>query len=114
MRECECGNPKTPKSLSCQRCRYLDGGTPVAMHAIMMLRGTDGLTIRELCEEVYGRVDTNATVSMLRILQRLTRTGRIRRYMDEIQDTSPRTVFGKYKAHSMAEAYRYALWGEAQ
>lgn len=109
--ECECGNRRDRRQEACRRCQYLDGRTALVMHAIMVLRGTDGLTISEICEAVYGRADENARHSMRRIVVNLTSTGRLRKYWDE---TLTRSLFGSDESSAAYGAYRYALWGETR
>jgi len=90
--ECECGRPKQRTLECCSRCRYLDVGSPVATpfangyttgrHAqiIAALRGTDGLTILELCRELGLNTDNNnGRVSMLRTMKLLIKQRRVRR-----------------------------------
>lgn len=75
---CECGNRKEHNDTACDRCRYLDGALEAHGELISALRGTDGLSIRELVE-MTGRWDS----AIMRSLQYLMRAGRIRRYWRE-------------------------------
>lgn len=101
--ECECGNPKTPNSEACKRCTYLDGNTGSA-YIIAALRGSNGMTIRELCEVLGLRYESGrGNAGVLRTCQRLERRGRVRRYWREIdQHDVVRRVFGHRRQRTHA------------
>jgi hypothetical protein len=80
---CECGERKSTSARCCHRCAYLDGWTETQAHVIDSLRGMDGLSVREICEAVFGRHDANSARSAIRTLQILMKSGRIRRYWYE-------------------------------
>lgn len=80
-RECECGNPKPSDSEGCARCRFLDG-TARWGFVIDALRGTDGLSLRELAEATGHHRE-----ALQRTMKKLLDVGRVRRYWREIDST---------------------------
>lgn len=85
--ECDCGNPKSAKSEACERCIYLDGDgyerIPLAV-IISMLRGTDGMSLRELCiARGMNTEKNNGQKVMRRYVALLIEQGRVRRYWRE-------------------------------
>lgn len=75
---CECGNERSRNAQACKRCTYLDGVREAAF-VIDALRGTDGLSITEIC----ALTGTTYHEAMQRALKRLMRIGRVRRYWRE-------------------------------
>lgn len=112
---CECGNEKRSKRApACERCLYLDGWLPKQAAVIHALRGTDGLSLRELVEEIYKRDDRNATSSMLRTVQRMERDKRIRRYErenDSVEIEGERFGIARNFKRSGSACWVYALDG---
>lgn len=90
-KECECGNPKSVSAFACPRCTYLDGEYPARQFAIEALRTGGAMTLVELCVAVYGAHTHSAATGMLRVMQRLVRQERVRRYW---ADGDPRTGGG--------------------
>lgn len=82
--ECECGGPKSARASACKRCLYLDGERRIAGEVIAALRGTDGLSLREICEQVRGEQSHSARTAMLRVVQVLMRKQRVCRYWREM------------------------------
>jgi hypothetical protein len=87
-KECECGQPKSYGSVACLRCIYLDGAHPKQAAVIYALRGTDGLSLIELCELVDGHVSNSVRTGMQRTMTRLAKAGRVRRYWREDDGSS--------------------------
>lgn len=76
---CECGNRKPYTAEACKRCEYLDGSARYGCaYVIDALRGTDGLTIVELRDQLGRQRE-----ALQRTLNRLVETGRVRRYWRE-------------------------------
>lgn len=82
-KECECGNAKSYGSIACLRCIYLDGKRSKQADVIFALRGTDGLSLAELCTLVGGSSSRGVRVGMKRTMGSLMRAGRVRRYWRE-------------------------------
>lgn len=82
-KECECGNPKPNSSTMCSSCAFLDGQMPRMALIIDALRGQDGLTVNELCETIYGKAVHANTTGMQAILQKMCKSGRVRRFERE-------------------------------
>lgn len=80
---CECGNTKRPGKTACDRCTYLDGTLPSRALVIAALRGTDGLSLRELCVVMYGSYSRSKSTGVLKLMQRLLAERRVRRYEQE-------------------------------
>lgn len=108
---CECGTVKHPTSPTCQRCAYLDGSTTNMADIIEALRGTDGLTLREICEAT-GRDKRRMHDS----LQALMASGRVRRYMVELDAVTARRGGGLdgWDVGVGASAWAYVLDGDAR
>lgn len=95
--DCECGRPKEIDLGACDRCLYLDGDETLRGKVIEVLRGTDGMNLRELCEELGMNPDNSyGQRTLRRPLSELLDDGRIRRYWRE-NDSVPRLarVFGR-------------------
>lgn len=92
---CDCGEPRAPGLDCCARCAHLDGigRRDRAADVIEALRGSDGMSLRELCR-VLGMDDSlgNGTRSMWRWVKRLMDEGRIRRYWHEDSTASTEHV----------------------
>jgi hypothetical protein len=82
QRRCECGNPKSNNSEGCRRCLYLDGRRRNA-EVIRALRGTDGLSVAELCVAVYGFASKRCYTVMSRMVATMVGNGRLRRYQQD-------------------------------
>jgi hypothetical protein len=80
-KECECGQPKSYGSTACLRCIYLDGERPKQAAVIYALRGTDGLSLVEICELVNGYSTHSVRTGMQRTMTSLMKVGRVRRYL---------------------------------
>lgn len=82
--DCECGRPKHPKREACDRCRFLDGERLAHQEIISALRDVDGMSIPELCRQIYGSYDSsNNGTSMQRVLHKMQERGRISRFWRE-------------------------------
>lgn len=94
--ECECGRRKSGEAKACPRCTYLDGGSAKQQLVIAALRGTDGMSLRELCLALYGQNGPNEARGMLKTVQTLARDRRIRRYWreDATHTTGARKMWG--------------------
>lgn len=108
---CDCGRPKELSAEGCDRCVYLDGRTPFQGAVIGALRGTDGLTLRELTEAIHGQSTESLRCSMLRVVQVLEAASRIRRYWFEGEEPVPHLAFGKYSISRAIGGWKYALAG---
>lgn len=87
---CECGNAKTVRQHACKRCTHLDGAREHEQAVIAALRENGNSTLNEVCAALGMDVsDNNGRRSMLRTMQGLMRTKRVRRYERE-QDTEDR------------------------
>lgn len=113
--DCECGRPKEIDLEACSYCLYLDGEDRPGM-IIAALRGTDGLTLRELCVELGMNSDIgNGQRDIWRYVQRLMEQRRIRRYWrEEVCPTLTKaTGFAGNAAYRQARAgWAYALDGQ--
>lgn len=87
-KECECGNAKSYGSVACLRCIYLDGKRSKQSDVIHALRGTDGLSLTEICDLVNGGSSAGARIGMKRTMGSLIRAGRVRRYWREDDGSS--------------------------
>lgn len=77
---CECGNEKSHNARSCNRCEFLDGGRSAEGAFIETLRGTTGLTLREIAASMGHSTTRNSH----RIALSLLKAGRLKRYWGEI------------------------------
>lgn len=97
---CQCGNAKSSAAQACRECARLDGSKPRQALIIDTLRGTDGLSIREICEELDGYVDHSGNyATAMRSLQSLIRDGRVRRFKRESNGVSI-NVFGMHGVYA--------------
>lgn len=83
--ECECGRPKNINSVSCRRCRFLDGDGPRQAAIISALRDSNGLSIAELCTAL-GRDSndpSNGRRGVTMACVSLMKQGRLRRHWRE-------------------------------
>lgn len=89
-RTCECGKRKKRSEPACPRCAYLDYGglrrggpnCNKQMLVIALLMGTDGMSIRELCNAM-GRGYSDNIPAMQRTMDSLLEKRRVRRYPRE-------------------------------
>jgi hypothetical protein len=78
---CECGALRPRGSQACARCAYLDGEDKGKFGEIIsVLRGTDGLSLKELASAL-GRKTTRALQTSTKLL---VQRGRLRRYWTEL------------------------------
>jgi hypothetical protein len=78
--ECECGKEKPKSKLACDDCTWLDGKMDNQVLVISVLRNCpSGLTVAELCVEIYGRATPTNTRCIRTTLLRLERAGRVKR-----------------------------------
>lgn len=108
---CDCSAPKRPQDDQCARCAYLDGPSraPLQRLVIDALRGTDGLSIHELCKAVHGHFDASVQRSMLRVVLQLLANGRVRRYW--VERNVEGSQWGRYSAQVGGAWWVYALDG---
>jgi hypothetical protein len=111
-RTCECGRPKGKDLGCCDRCSYLDNGAQVK-HGLVIaaLRGTDGLSITELCHVLGIEASKdNGRAAMHRTLSVMIAHGRLRRYWRE-SEGDPVFVFRMQMARRARLEAVYALDG---
>lgn len=82
--KCECGKSKGLRARACQHCLYLDGVTERNARIICALRGTDGLSVAEICDALgIENQNQNGNLAMRRTLRLLVKQGRIRQFWRE-------------------------------
>jgi len=108
-RWCECGRPKSSGARGCARCTHLDGVTPAQAEIIAALRGTDGLSVAEIVDELGDAGDSQYSATH-RTVVRLVEQGRLRRYWRESD------AVDRLNGHVSANDghWVYALWGAAE
>jgi hypothetical protein len=84
-KQCECGGTKTRSATACERCTWLDGGRDKHAYTIGALRGSPGLTVRELAQIVDGSDEHSALTTMSVTLTVLLKQKRVRRYWRDIE-----------------------------
>jgi len=117
---CECGSPKPPGAECCDHCAYLDGidsRTDNLARVVHVLRGSDGMTLHEICEALG--MDTsirNGRRSVWRWVKTLLERGRIRRYWSEssvdVGEEAESFRNGKSKKEHAVGAWAYVLDGQ--
>lgn len=109
-RLCECGAKKPSGTTGCARCRFLDGEHPEQATLIGALRGTDGMSISELVDDLQ-RLPSALSRSLALLLQ----SGRVRRYWREADPISTtqrgRNGAGQRAVRSNGGHWVYALNG---
>jgi len=106
---CECGNGKPSSAEACARCVFLDGDDTRRGRVIAALRGTEGLTLRELALAVYGRDDRHvAQRSTLRVIRQLESAGRLTRFWRE-HESSVRNAWRGTKVSISYGGWTYSL-----
>lgn len=95
--ECDCSRLRAHDAEACSRCQYLDGDETQRGRILAALRGTDGLNLRELCEELGLKPgNSNGQRQIRRPLYQLMEARRIRRYWrDNDLVAVPRSLFGR-------------------
>lgn len=119
---CDCGEEKHLGAEACERCGFLDGVTfrqssdgkwqrlarPVGPFVIAALRVTARMTLRELGREIYGRDTASTRRVLLRAVQQLEASGRIRRRW--VERTTEET-FRMYGRQDCEGRHGFAAWG---
>lgn len=108
---CECGAEKAVEAEACDRCSHLEGhGSPAIV--IAALRGSDGLSLRELCESLGMNTDiNNGQRQMRRWVDMLLGASRIRRYWRE--DSSGGESTASYRNGETRKQHAIGCWAYA-
>lgn len=108
---CECGERISSDVTCCARCAHLDGldGKASIGTVVAAMRGSDGMSLRELCEAVGINSDlNNGTRQMWRWVQKLMESGRIRRYWRE--SSGDITKMESYRGGTSERADAVGCW----
>lgn len=118
LSRCECGSEKAVDAETCDRCAHLDGSGTKA-RIITALRGSDGMTLKDLCVALGMNTDvSNGRRQMWRWIKELTEESRIRRYWLEGSETSAETSEsyrnGKAQRQHAVGSWAYLLDGKTE
>lgn len=109
--KCDCGEPLIAGSDCCARCAHLDGvrRSDAAGGIINVLRGTDGLSLDELCTELLpDREKKSAWRQMHRWVHKLMGEGRIRRYW--LESTNGSLAIDSYRSGKVRRENAKGCW----
>lgn len=81
---CDCGARKSHRAIACHRCQYLDGRYALQAAVITALRGTDGMSVSDMCAELgFAGVQGGPQRGVFRVLNTLVEQKRLRRYQSD-------------------------------
>jgi len=108
---CECGNRKSKHSETCARCDFIDG-TKLTGLIIAELRRAGRLTVRELCECIFGGWSKSRERSIGRAARAMVESGRATRYVSESHGEQEISgICSGEMRERVTDAWAYALSG---